>query len=132
MLRHLYGDKDDLDGAVRGAELAGDAASTDGDAVLPDRFTERARQISANTLVHIPKACRVRMATAATQCWEGMAAGMPGWCALEEARSKLLLSGIPDGAHVRKEVAIRLGMWERRAFGELLNRAPDQLSTELG
>ena len=48
---------------------------------------------------------------------EGMAAGLHGWCALEDGRSKRLLGGIPDGARVPTEVATL----ERRAFQDLLN-----------
>ena len=55
-------------------------------------------------------------------CWQGMAAGLPGWCALERFRSKLLLGGIPDGVHVPKEIATRLSMWKNRAFSDLLGR----------
>jgi hypothetical protein len=39
--------------------------------------------------------------------WAGMAAGLPGWTALEEGRSKLLFAAIPSGSHVAREVAIR-------------------------
>lgn len=103
-------------------DTAGDAHGTEGDVVLPERFTERVRLLSSDTLVHIPSPCRVRMTKAATPCWEGMAARLPGWSALEEGRSRMILGGIPEGSHVDKEVAVRLDLWERRAFGELLNR----------
>eukprot|EP00973_Karenia_brevis_P080553 11176207-Karenia_brevis.AAC.1 len=79
--------------------------TVEGDIVLPVGFSERVRRVPPNTLVHIPVPQRLRMAKIATSCWEGMAAGLPGWCKLEEARSKLLLAAIPDGAHVPKELA---------------------------
>ena len=82
------------------------------DVALPTDFTTRVRQLQPNTLVHIPVACRARVATLTTECWEGSAADKPGWSLLEEGRSKLLLSNIADGAHVPKELAIRSGLFE--------------------
>ena len=99
-----------------------------GDIILPDSFIERIRRIPQDSQHHIPSPCRVRFAVVSTLCWEGMAAGLPGWSALEEARSRLLLSAMPEGAHVPKEVATRLALFERRAFGELLNRVELQLA----
>ena len=83
-----------------------------GDIVLPSNFTERIRRLSPNTPWHIPDSLRIRIIKESTKCWEGMAAALPGWCALEEARSRLLMTTIPDGAHAPKEIATRLGLWE--------------------
>ena len=109
------------------------AARTEtGDILLPADFSERAGKLPANTLVHIPVAIRVRMAKIATLCWEGMAAGFPGWCTLERFRSRLLLGAIPDGAHVPKEIATRVSLWEQRAFSALVDRIEMQQASRTG
>jgi hypothetical protein len=61
-----------------------------------------------------------------------MAAGQPVWTALEEGRSKLLLAAIPDGAHVPREVATRVSLFERRAFEDLLSRIELQAVNKAG
>eukprot|EP00973_Karenia_brevis_P032357 4460181-Karenia_brevis.AAC.1 len=60
------------------------------DIALPDDFIARVRRLPANTLVHIPVACRARFAGLTADRWEGLAANKPGWSLLEEGRSKLL------------------------------------------
>jgi hypothetical protein len=65
-------------------------------------------------------------------CWKGMAARLPAWSALKEGRSKLLLAEIPNGAHVPREIAIRVGLFERRSFEELLSRVEYQHYTRVG
>ena len=44
----------------------------------PDGWEDRIRRLPCQSLIHIPMTCRLRMATAATGLWEGMAAGLPG------------------------------------------------------
>ena len=100
---------------------AGSSASAD--VVLPDDFTERIRRLPPYTLVHIPVAQRIKIAIATAECFEGIAADlMKGWGLLEEGRSKLLFSCIPDGAHVPREVAIRISLLSSRRYADLLNR----------
>ena len=125
---------DVIPGARRGAVPTEDAGpeqcqaaggaqpAVDGDVMLPPRFTERIRQLPSATLVHIPVACRARIAVVTAQCWEGTAAALPGWSRLEEARSKLLFAGIPARSHMPKEVASRLALLEAREFETLLER----------
>ena len=103
-------------------QLPESQACLDGDLAIPDDFTSRIRRLPSDTQVHIPAQLRNRIATFTTTCLEGMAAALPGWTALEEGRSKLLLSCIPYGAHVPTEIATRTALAERRAFGTLLNR----------
>ena len=88
----------------------------------PQDWEERIGLLPSSTLVHIPSAARVRMATAITEIWEGMANGLPGWSRLGQGFLKLVLTSIPDGAHVPKEVAIRIGLWQNRHFEDLLRR----------
>ena len=54
-------------------------SSGNADVVLPEDFSERVRRIPPHTLVHIPVASRVKIASATAECWEGMAAGLEGW-----------------------------------------------------
>ena len=46
---------------------------------------------------------------------------------LEEGRSKLLLSTVPQGLSVATEVLKRLTLWEEQSFETLLQRAEEQL-----
>ena len=55
-----------------------------------------------------------------------MPAGDEAACALERARSKLLLGPVPKGANTRVELAKRLNLWLAGAFEELLVRAEEQ------
>ena len=55
----------------------------------PPDFTQRVRFLPANTLLHIPSSCRLRMIAATAQCWQGMAQGSNEYSMLEEGRSSL-------------------------------------------
>jgi hypothetical protein len=89
---------------------------------LPDDWTTRIRRLSHNTVVHIPVALRQRLAELTTDVWEGMANGSAAWAAFEEGRTKLILGGIPEGAHVAREVGIRVSIWEAGDIEGLLRR----------
>ena len=56
-----------------------------------------------------------------------MAQGRDDYAQLEEGRSKLLLSTVPQGLSVATEVQKRLTLWEERSFETLLQRAEEQL-----
>eukprot|EP00973_Karenia_brevis_P083933 11646180-Karenia_brevis.AAC.1 len=56
-----------------------------------------------------------------------MAAGIPGWAQLEEARSRLLHSTVPPGLHRGRELQMRMAMWEVGQYSELLGRIEWQL-----
>lgn len=118
------------DASAAPADVAATADAVQvGDATLPADFTARVRRLPANTVVHIPIECRARMAEATAECWEGLADGRQSWSLLEEGRSKLLLSSIPDGAHVPKEVATRLALFRRKDYEELLSRVEGQAAS---
>ena len=55
-----------------------------------------------------------------------MAQGRDDYAQLEEGRSKLLLSTVPQGLSVVSEVRKRLTLWEERSFEALLQRAEEQ------
>ena len=55
-----------------------------------------------------------------------MAQGRDDYAQLEEGRSKLLLSTVPQGLSVVSEVQKRLTLWEERSFEALLQRAEEQ------
>ena len=74
-----------------------------------------------------PASCRLRMISVVAQCWNGMAQGRDDYAQLEEGRSKLLLSTVPQGLSVASEVQKRLTLWEERSFETLLQRAEEQL-----
>ena len=67
------------------------------------------------------------MISAVAQCWNGMAQGRDDYAQLEEGRSKLLLSPVPQGLSAATEVPKRLTLWEGRRFETLLQRAEEQL-----
>ena len=67
------------------------------------------------------------MISVVAQCWNGMAQGRDDYAQLEEGRSKLLLSTVPQGLSVASEVQKRLTLWEERSFETLLQRAEEQL-----
>ena len=48
------------------------------------------------------------MISVVAQCWNGMAQGRDDYAQLEEGRSKLLLSTVPQGLSVATEVQKRL------------------------
>ena len=94
---------------------------------LPSDFTQRIRALPSNTVLHVPASCRLRMISAVAQCWNGMAQGRDDYAQLEEGRSKLLLSPVPQGLSVATEILKRLTLWEERRFETLLQRAEEQL-----
>ena len=95
--------------------------------VLPAGFTQRIRALPSSTILHVPASCRLRMISVVAQCWNGMAQGRDDYAQLEEGRSKLLLSTVPQGLSVASEVQKRLTLWEERSFETLLQRAEEQL-----
>ena len=52
-----------------------------------------------------------------------MAQGRDVYAQLEEGRSKLLLSTVPQGLSAATEVLKRLTLWEEQSFETLLQRA---------
>ena len=83
---------------------------------LPSNFTQRIRLLAANTLLHIPSSCRLRMIADTAQCWQGMAGSSDDFALMEEGRSKLLLASVPPGLDTATEVAKRLTLWARVPF----------------
>ena len=67
------------------------------------------------------------MISAVARCWNGMAQGRDEYAQLEEGRSKLLLSTVPQGLSVATEVLKRLTLWEEQSYETLLQRAEEQL-----
>ena len=70
------------------------------DVDLPGDWTMRVRRLPCRTRVHVPVAFRMRHTRAWSQTLEGMAAKLSGWWKLEEGRTKLLLSEVPEGVNV--------------------------------
>ena len=97
---------------------------------LPGDFTQRVRALPSSTILHVPASCRLRMISAVARCWNGMAQGRDDYAQLEEGRSKLLLSTVPQGLSVATEVQKRLTLWEEQSFETLLQRAEEQLLLE--
>ena len=89
--------------------------------------TQRIRLLPANTLLHIPSSCRLRMTAATPQCWQGMARGSEDFAPLEEGCPELLLASVPQGLGTATEVAKRLTLWEECRFEDLLRRDEEQL-----
>ena len=83
---------------------------------LPAGFTQRIRALPSSTILHVPASCRLRMISVVAQCWNGMAQGRDDYAQLEEGRSKLLLSTVPQGLSVASEVQKRLTLWEERSL----------------
>ena len=94
---------------------------------LPTDFTQRIRALPSSTILHVPASSRLRMISVVAQCWNGMAQGRDDYAQLEEGRSKLLLSTVPQGLSVATEVQKRLTLWEERSFETLLQRVEEQL-----
>ena len=94
---------------------------------LPVDFTQRIRALPSSTILHVPASCRLRMISVVARCWNGMAQGRDDYAQLEEGRSKLLLSTVPQGLSVATEVQKRLTLWEEQNFETLLQRAEEQL-----
>ena len=90
-------------------------------------FTQRVRALPSSTILHVPASCRLRMISAVARCWNGMAQGRDDYAQLEEGRSKLLLSTVPQGLSVATEVLKRLTLWEEQSFETLLQLAEEQL-----
>ena len=94
---------------------------------LPADFTQRIRALPSSTILHVPASCRLRMISVVARCWNGMAQGRDDYAQLEEGRSKLLLSTVPQGLSVATEVQKRFTLWEEQSFETLLQRAEEQL-----
>ena len=93
---------------------------------LPQDFTGRIRRLPCRSKLHVPVEFRMKHALAWNQALEGIAAKVPAWCKLEEARTKLLLSEAPEGADSKRELAERFRLWSDGRFSELLDRAEQQ------
>ena len=78
-------------------------------------------------MLQIPLAFRRRYAEAWAECLEGVGAGSPVHCRLEEGRTKLLLMGCLPGAYAPKELGERFALWEQRRYEELLSRIEAQV-----
>ena len=81
----------------------------------PD-FTRRVRSLPANTMLHIPSSCRLRVIAATALCWQGMFQGSNESSMLEEGKSKLLLASVCPGLGAADEVAKRLTLGNERRF----------------
>lgn len=90
------------------------------DVVLPLDFPPR-------TLIYVPVEFRSRHAAAWDKTLKGVAARLPGWCKLEEGRSKLLLMEAPARAHLQQELGERFALWNNGLYADLLSRAERQL-----
>ena len=120
-----------LRAAADAVQPPANAAAPDGrqgDIQPPVDFAQRVRRLPSHSLVHIPVAAREKICRATQDVWAGMAAGLPGWTAIEEGRTKLLLAGIPSGAHVPQEVLRRADLFLRRSYEELLSRVELQMA----
>ena len=85
---------------------------------MPPNFTQRVRLLPANTLLHIPSSCRLRMIAATALCWQGMAQRSNEYSMLEEGRSKLLLaSRCPQGLTAQLRWPSVPRFWAERRFG---------------
>ena len=87
---------------------------------LPTNCTQRIRLLPANTLLHIPSSCRLRMIAATARCWQGVARGSDDFARLEVERSGRLLASVSPGLGTATEVAKRLTPWEECRFEDLL------------
>ena len=96
------------------------------DVSLPLDWAARVRKLPSTTMVHVPIAFRVKHTQAWTTCMEGVAEGLPGYCMLEEARSKILLGECPKGVYAPRELGARFHLWQTTEFEQLLVRAESQ------
>ena len=112
-------------GAVREPEPAGEPPHLPGGAAR-DEFQKRVRALPSNTILHIPVQLRERHSAIVAGLLARMASGEAEACALEEARSKLLLLPCPRGPNLKVELAKRLALWRAGAYEELLVRAEEQ------
>ena len=91
-----------------------------------DDFLERVRRLPPTTVEHIPLQFRAAFCKITIGCLRGMLDGDTACAALEEARSKLLLSPPPKGRNLRAELKCRLSMWRSSNFEELLGYIEEQ------
>ena len=74
---------------------------------LPADFTRRVCALPSSTILHVPASCRLRMISAVARCWNGMGQGRGDYAQLEEGRSKLLYSRVPQGLSVATKTGKR-------------------------
>ena len=74
---------------------------------IPASFSSRIRNLSCNTIVHLPLSLRLQLLRITKQCWDGIADGSDIWAMLEEGRSKLIAAPIPEGMSTTDEVSQR-------------------------
>ena len=91
-----------------------------------DDFLERVRHLPPTSVEHIPLQFRSAFCKITIGCLHGMLDGDGACAALEEARSKLLLSPAPKGRSLRTELKCRLSMWRSSNFEELLGYIEEQ------
>ena len=89
----------------------------------------RIRKLPSKTEIHIPVAVRVRHAKILNGVLLRMIAKDVSACYLEEMRSKCLLGMVPKNRNRKVELTIRLNLWRRNAFEELVTRAEIQNAT---
>ena len=90
---------------------------------LPADFLARVRDLSPQTLVHVPGAYRQRLCVITAACVDGCNVGDTSAAVLEQARSKLLLAPVPKGCSMSAELGTRFALWEAGSFSDLLDRA---------
>ena len=94
-----------------------------------DWWLKRVAALPPASVVHVPVALREKHALVMASLLEGMAEGSAEACALEYARTKLLLAPVPRSTNNRCELARRLERWKSGSYEELLCRAENQSRT---
>lgn len=109
--------------------IGGVVGSSIGDAFVREGFLKRIETPPSASVLHVPVGLRQRHSMVMAQLLEGMADGNVEACALEIARTKLLLGPVPRGINVRFELARRLERRKAGSYEELLSRADHQCRT---
>ena len=89
-------------------------------------WAERVQRLPEASVEHIAIAFRARHAQIWPECLEGMAAKLPGYCLLEESRTKLLFDHFPRCTYGPKELQERFDLWMSGAYEVLLSHAEAQ------
>ena len=82
----------------------------------------RVRKLPCKTEIHIPTTVRVRNAKIVNGLFLRIIAKDVSACYLEEMRSKCLLGMVPKNRNRKVELTIRLNLWFKHAFEELVTR----------
>ena len=83
---------------------------------LPANFRARLKQLSSNTMLHIPPQFCHHMCSITARSLEGSNEGSHGPAMLEEACAKLLLAHMPRGSSSPQELRVRIGLWEDGSY----------------